>query len=159
MKMRLAVLPLLMATAVFAQAPAASQPAELSWTEDYAAAVAQAKKEHKLLLLNFTGSDWCIPCQALDHTVFASADFRKWAADRLVLVTLDYPARKKQDDALKARNKELKEQYKIEGYPTVLIVDPNTEKEGARSLGFPDEETAAGWISKMRAQLDKVKLG
>ena len=77
----------------------------------------------------------------------------------LVLVTLDYPARKKQDDALKARNKELKDQYKIEGYPTVLIVDPTTEKEGARSLGFPDEETAAGWISKMKAQLDKVKIG
>ena len=39
----------------------ATMTADLPWTEDYAAAVTRAKQDHKLLLLNFTGSDWCVP--------------------------------------------------------------------------------------------------
>ena len=40
-------------------APLATLSAAELWTEDFAAAKAQAKKEGKDLLLDFTGSDWC----------------------------------------------------------------------------------------------------
>jgi thiol:disulfide interchange protein len=131
-------------------------PAEIHWTEDYPAALAQAKAENKLLLLNFTGTDWCVPCQILEHTVFDSPGFRTWAGDKYILVTLDFPNRKQQDDALKARNKTLKEQYKVEGFPTILILDP-AGKERARTLGFDEDKTAAAWFAEVDAQLEKSK--
>ncbi|MCK5682332.1 thioredoxin family protein, partial [bacterium] len=35
------------------------------WQTDFAAAKAQAQKENKLLLIDFTGSDWCGWCKKL----------------------------------------------------------------------------------------------
>ncbi len=61
------------------------------WTEDYAKAVEKAKTEKKNLLLDFTGSDWCGYCKALDKEVFATPQFKNWAKDNVVLVKVDFP--------------------------------------------------------------------
>lgn len=162
MRIRAAFLPLLAAALAASlvacnnSATPSAAPAEVHWTEDYPAALAQAKKENKLLLLNFTGSDWCVPCQLLDRTVFTSPDFQKWAAGQFVFVTLDFPSRTPQADDLKARNKALKEQFKVEGYPTILIVDAN-EKERGRTLGFDEAQTAQTWLTDVQSQLAKSK--
>src|SRR5271165_6098823 len=74
------------------------------WTEDYAPALAKAKKEHKLLLLNFTGSDWCPWCKRFDAEIFATKKFGDYAGDRLVLVTLDFPREHPQDKAVADQN-------------------------------------------------------
>ncbi|MEM7682907.1 MAG: thioredoxin family protein [Planctomycetota bacterium] len=95
--------------------------AEGAWTEDYAAAVEQAKSEGKSLMLDFTGSDWCPPCIALSDNVLSTDAFQEWAADRLVLVTLDFPNNKPQTDAVKQQNQELSERYEVSGYPTILL--------------------------------------
>jgi len=49
---------------------AASAARAADWTEDYAGSLARAKKEHKMVLVDFTGSDWCIWCQRTDKEVF-----------------------------------------------------------------------------------------
>ena len=49
-------------------------------------AQAQAKKESKLVLLNFTGSDWCPACKKLDAEVFSKKEFSDYAKKNLVLV-------------------------------------------------------------------------
>ena len=41
-----------------------------AWTTDLPAAKDTAKKENKLILMDFTGSDWCPPCVALKKQVF-----------------------------------------------------------------------------------------
>ena len=61
------------------------------WTEDYASAVAQAKRENKMVLLDFTGSDWCVWCQRTDKEVFETQKFKDFADQKLVLVRLDFP--------------------------------------------------------------------
>ncbi|HYK47976.1 MAG TPA: thioredoxin family protein, partial [Parafilimonas sp.] len=33
-----------------------------SWQTDFETAKTQARSENKLILLNFSGSDWCGPC-------------------------------------------------------------------------------------------------
>jgi thiol:disulfide interchange protein len=107
------------------------------WTEDYSAAVTQAKKEHKMILLDFTGSDWCIWCQRTDKQVFETQKFKDFADKNLVLVTLDFPKSRPMPDATKAQNAKLQEKYGIEGYPTLIVLNSN-EKVVFSQIGFKE---------------------
>jgi protein disulfide-isomerase len=107
------------------------------WTEDYAAAVTQAKKEHKMILLDFTGSDWCIWCQRTDKEVFETQKFKDFADKNLVLVTLDFPKSRPMPDAVKAQNAKLEEKYGVEGFPTLIVLSPN-EKVVFSQIGYKD---------------------
>jgi protein disulfide-isomerase len=102
---------------------AASVAHAADWTEDYASAVANAKKEHKMVLLDFTGSDWCVWCQRTDKEVFATQKFKDFADQNLILVRLDFPNSKPQTDALKAQNVGLRDKFGVEGYPTLVVLD------------------------------------
>lgn len=93
------------------------------WTEDYAAAQAQAKKEHKLILLDFTGSDWCGWCKKIDRDVFSTPKFKEFADKNLVLVTVDFPHNRPISDAVKAQNKSLSDKYSVDGFPTLIVID------------------------------------
>jgi thioredoxin-related protein len=111
------------------------------WTEDYPAALAKAKQEHKLLLLDFTGSDWCIWCKRLGAEILDTPKFKDFADKRLVLVTVDFPNAKEQSDALKAQNKTLAAKYSVEAYPTLIVLDPDEQfvfKQEGYLEGGPD---------------------
>lgn len=116
-------------------AACAAQAAE--WTEDYAAAVTQAKKEHKMILLDFTGSDWCIWCQRTDKQVFETQTFKDFADKNLVLVKVDFPKARPMPDATKAQNAKLQEKYGIEGYPTLIVLNAK-EKVVFSQIGFKE---------------------
>jgi|HubBroStandDraft_5_1064220.scaffolds.fasta_scaffold140539_2 thiol:disulfide interchange protein len=105
------------------------------WTEDYSAGLAQAKKEHKLLVLDFTGSDWCVWCKRTDQEVFSTQKFKDFADQNLVLVRVDFPRAVAQSDAVKAQNAKLQDKYQVEGYPTLIVLDPN-EKVVAKQVGY-----------------------
>ena len=66
----------LIATLVWVQTAMA---AEATWLTDLAKAQAKAKEEKKLVLMDFTGSDWCPPCQALHKNVLTSKEFVDFA--------------------------------------------------------------------------------
>src|SRR5678815_4008777 len=89
--------------------------AEGEWLTDLAKAKEKAKTENKMVLLDFTGSDWCPPCKALHKNVFSSSEFVDYAKKNLVLVEVDFPISKKQSDELKKANAELEKQFKVEG--------------------------------------------
>jgi len=124
---------LLLLTATFVTFTLAA--AEGEWLTDLAKAQAKAKTEKKLVLLDFTGSDWCPPCKNLHGTVLTSAEFTKFAKASLVLVEVDFPRTKKQSPELKAANAKLEERFKIEGYPTVIVLDAGG-KELFREVGY-----------------------
>ena len=109
--------------------------AEDAWITDVPKAMEQAKSQKKLVLLDFTGSDWCPPCKNLHKTVLTSEEFSKFAKDNLVLVDLDFPKAKPQSDELKAANKELSKKYGIKGYPTIIVLDADG-KELFRKVGY-----------------------
>ncbi len=106
-----------------------------TWTDDYAAAVKQAKAENKNLLLDFTGSDWCVNCWNLDDGVFSKPAFADYAKQHLVLVTLDFPIKTKLSDALTQQNAALMQKYHVEGLPTIVLLSPD-EKQLAFLLGY-----------------------
>jgi uncharacterized protein YyaL (SSP411 family) len=107
------------------------------WTEDYAAAVAKAKKEHKLILLDFTGSDWCVWCQRTDKEVFETPKFKAFADKKLVLVKVDFPKARPIPDAVKAQNEKLQEKYGVEGLPMLIVLNPS-EKVVFTQEGYKD---------------------
>ena len=90
--------------------PEETKPEETSkakWMDDYEAAVKLAKAENKLLLLDFTGSDWCGWCIKLKKEIFDQKEFVAYAEENLVLVELDFPRKKKLTESLQKQNKEL----------------------------------------------------
>lgn len=89
---------------------------------DFAKAQAQAKAENKLLLLDFTGSDWCGWCQIMEKEVFSQPAFAEYAKKNLVLVRLDFPRAKPLADEVKAQNRALAEQFGIRGFPSIVML-------------------------------------
>ena len=109
--------------------------AESAWLTDLPKAEAQAKAENKIVLMDFTGSDWCGWCIKFKKDVLDTAAFQEYAAKNVVLVELDYPNKKAQTDALKKANAALKDQYKIDGFPTLVVLDKDG-KEIGRQEGY-----------------------
>lgn len=107
-------------------APPPAAPAKeggaIAWTEDLEAAKAAAAKEGKDILVDFTGSDWCIWCIRLKKEVFDQPAFAP-AAEKFVFVELDFPNRKAQAPELKARNQKLQEAFGVRGFPSVYLLD------------------------------------
>lgn len=93
------------------------------WETDFELAKKRAAAEKKAMLLDFTGSDWCGWCIRLKKEVFDESSFQKYAAENLVLVELDFPRSKELSEKLKEQNAELAEKYKIQGYPTIILLD------------------------------------
>lgn len=90
------------------------------WSTDLDKATEQAKAEKKSVLVEFTGSDWCPPCIAMRKNVFSKKEFVDAASKKFILVELDFP---KGDKELSEKNKPLAEKFKIEGFPTVVLLD------------------------------------
>jgi thioredoxin-related protein len=97
--------------------------AEEGWIEDFSAAKEQAAKEKKDILLDFTGSDWCSWCIKLRDEVFSKPEFKEAIPKSFVLVEVDFPHEKPQEEKIKLQNTKLQETYSIEGYPSILLTD------------------------------------
>lgn len=96
---------------------------KLNWNGNLEKAVEQAKKENKTVLVNFTGSDWCIWCKRLSSEVFQQKEFEEYAKKSLVLVMLDFPKDIEQTQEIKEYNNTLAQKYGIQGFPTILLID------------------------------------
>ena len=98
------------------------------WEPDFENAKKIATEKHELILLNFSGSDWCGPCIVLRKDYIESDTFQNMAKENLVLVNADFPRKKKNqlpEDQVK-RNEALAEKYNKEGqFPLTLLLDAN----------------------------------
>ena len=117
-------------------AKATEKKAEVVWLTDFEAAKKQAAAEKKPILMFFTGSDWCGWCKRLHSDVLDKDEFQKFAKDSVILLELDFPQEKKQSDALKKQNAELNKKFKVDGYPTMVLVASDGEKELDRTVGY-----------------------
>ena len=120
--------------------------AEVSWLTDYKQAQEQAKAKNKLLLLDFTGSDWCGWCIRLRREVFSKPEFQEYADKNLVLMEVDFPRGKEQSQDVRVQNQNLAMQYNIEGFPTIIVLNGEGKKVG--ELGYMPGGAAA-FISEL----------
>jgi thiol-disulfide isomerase/thioredoxin len=132
-------------------APTASEKpaAGLSWGTDLPAALNQARSENKMVLLDFTGSDWCGWCMKFDQDVLSTPAFAGYAKENLVLVVVDFPQRQPQSAALKEANRELKNKYRVRGFPTFVVLNA-AGKEIGRQTGYAEGGPDA-FIAQLKA--------
>ncbi len=115
----------------------------VTWLGDFSKAQAEAAASHKLIVINFSGSDWCGPCIRLRKEILESDKFNDFAADKLVLVRADFPRQKKNQlskEQVKL-NETLADKYNPDGkFPFTLLVDEHGKilKEWD---GYPNEST------------------
>jgi len=121
--------------------------AESEWQSDLTKAQAKARAENKLVLMDFTGSDWCSWCKKFDAEVLSRPEFKEYAAKNLVLVEVDFPAKKQQSATLKKANDSLKGKFKVEAFPTFVVLNKDG-KEVGRQEGF-EEGGPKAFISKL----------
>lgn len=100
----------------------------LTWSGNFQETQRAALTSHKLILINFSGSDWCGPCIRLRQEILESKTFEDYAASHLLLVRADFP-RQKKNQLSKAQvqlNEALADKYNPEGkFPYTLLVDEN----------------------------------
>ena len=120
------------------------------WLEDFPAAQVLARKQKKLIFVDFTGSDWCPPCIALHRRVLSTKPFLDYAKDRFILVSVDFPHNKIQPDNLVQVNRILARAFEVESFPTVLILDVHGT-ELHRVTGYHGQ-SAADYIKSLTPQ-------
>jgi protein disulfide-isomerase len=123
------------------------------WMTDFEAAKARATELKRPILVDFSGSDWCGWCIKLDKEVFKQTEFKSFAEKELVLFLADYPRSTPQAAGLKKQNEALMAQYRVEGFPTVLILDA-----GGRELARTGYQRggAAAYVKHLQELLAKA---
>ena len=101
------------------------------WYIDFEKAAQVSLQTGKPILADFTGSDWCGWCKKLKKEVFNTPQFKDWADQNVVLLELDYPRRKQQDEKIKKQNRELQQIFQVRGYPTIHFfnIKVNTDNQ------------------------------
>jgi thioredoxin-related protein len=114
-----------------------------NWHNNLAEAEKIAQKEHKYILLNFSGSDWCGPCIRMHKEIFESEVFKQMADTELVLVNADFPRKKKNQLTVSQQkiNDEMADKYNAGGkFPYTLLL--NAEGKVLQTWdGLPSESS------------------
>jgi len=114
---------------------------EIKWYTDFKKAQKIAQKEHKPIVMLFTGSDWCPPCRAMHRDLFINEEFIK-LSKKVVLVYVDFPRRKPMSAEQRQKNDQLRMKYRARGgVPAMVAITPEgkviKEITGYR-FGFPE---------------------
>lgn len=129
------------------------------WTMDAPAAMQLAKETGKPVFICFTGSDWCGWCKLMDRQVFSTDAWKDYAKANIVTLWIDFPKEKNRvPDELRPQNDTLAKTYKIDGFPTYVIVDAEGTEIGR--LGANNAATPASFIEEyettvIATQVDK----
>ena len=121
----------------------AAQAAD-AWLTDFKVARAQAQAEQKPIVLDFTGSDWCGWCMTMRRMVLDTPDFYTYARNKFVLMEVDLPrdTTKMTNEQIR-QNNALAQQYKVNTFPTVLVITADGQLIGGFTGGRTDLRSVA----------------
>jgi len=138
------------------------EPENEGWLVKMDEAIKLSEQTGKPIMANFTGSDWCGWCKRLTASVFSKSEFKKWADKNVILLELDYPKRKKLPTEIRQQNDQLRQVFKVRGYPSVWVFKVNTDAtSGQRTvqpygkLGY--EKTVKSFTSQVDRMIAAVK--
>jgi thioredoxin-related protein/predicted negative regulator of RcsB-dependent stress response len=140
-------------------ATAEKKPAatDSEWLTNMEIAMAQAKKENKDILIDFTGSDWCGWCKKLDAEVFTKPAFKKQAPEMFVLVKLDFPQTIPQPENIKEYNRKWMEKFGVRGFPTIILTDAEGNRYAQTGYQQGGAEKYIAHLKEIRAQAKERK--
>ncbi len=131
------------------------EKASLHWYTDFEQAKAVAQKEHKPILMLFTGSDWCPPCRLMHNELFEDHDFQK-IAKKAVLVLVDFPRRKPISAQQRKQNALLQQKFHRGGVPTFVAISPDESFLGKMSgYGYGTQNRYIDFFKAMIAKNKK----
>lgn len=117
----------------FSKIPA---PADgIAWRTDFQAASVEARTTGKPVLLDFSAS-WCPPCQVMKHDVWPDEKVRQAVEAGYIPVLLDVDA---------AASQEIAQHYKVNGVPTILVVD--ADGRVLRQSGYMSRSAALAFLN------------
>lgn len=112
----------------------------------------KASENKELILLNFSGSDWCIPCIKLHKNIIETDEFKKLESDHtIVYINADFPRNKKNQlsPQMKKENNSLADQYNQKGlFPYTLLLD--SDGKILKSWEGLPSETALAFCNEIR---------
>jgi disulfide reductase len=118
------------------------------WLTDLSKAQAEAKQNHKMVLMDFNGSDWCPPCKILKKQVLSSPEFLEFAKKNLVLVDVDFPHFKELPGSLSKANEALAQKYDVDGFPTIIVLS-SSGKQLEKEVGYGGQ-TAKEFVAQLK---------
>jgi thioredoxin-related protein len=113
---------------------------------DLNAAIARAGIENKLVLLDFTGSDWCGPCMALQKELFAQPEFHSYAESNLIFFAVDFPSKYRFSSEAAATNDFLAARFNVRAFPTLIMLD-GSGKQIWQQVGFVPGTAPKEWFA------------
>jgi thiol:disulfide interchange protein len=126
---------LLVAAPLFAQGP-------VKWEHDYQSALKRAKAEKKVIFMDLW-TEWCGPCLHLQKNVFPTSEGQAALAKVVPFSALV----QKKDGTPVAEGTRLSETFKLNAFPTMVILDGNG-KELRRQVGaFRSGAEFAAWLN------------
>ena len=117
--------------------------------------VMKAKEQDKMVLICFSGSDWCRPCMKFEKNVLKDSTFMAFADSNVFVYKVDFPRKDKSTKEEKKYKGELAEKYNPEGnFPKLIAMDGNSKILWSQN-GYKNE-AASHYINKLK-ELSKAK--
>ena len=113
------------------------QGPEKLWQTNVQEAIEISKETGKPIFAFFTGKEWCSWCKKLDRQILSQQPFIEYAKENLILLELDFP-RGRRD--LPKEQLVLARKFKIQGYPTVIVMDSETNLLGQTGFEYMTPE-------------------
>lgn len=116
-----------------------------------------AAQNHRSIILDFTGTDWCPACIHLSNKIFKSSETDAAVGDKYCVVPVDFPRTPALVEKIapeeRDRRERLLQSYGIQGLPTVVILD---EKGLPYGLIVGATKTPAEYLPKL-AEVEKTR--
>jgi thioredoxin-related protein len=117
------------------------------WTMDIPAAKTLSQESNKPIFVCFTGSDWCSWCKMMETKVFSTDTWKAFAKENLVTLWIDFPKDKTLvPEKLRAANDAFAKEYRVDGFPTYIIMDAVGNTIG--TLGASSKATPEAFIKE-----------
>ncbi len=122
-----------------------------TFVHNFEEAKTKANTESKIVMMIFSGSDWCKPCIELHETIIKDQPFQHFGKDNLVLLELDFPYKKKNQlsKEQQAHNEQLADRYNPQGvFPLLLLVNENGKV--MHKMGFDNRLTSDNYVQVLQ---------